>query len=59
MQRTPDPKAAVAHAGPPAAAAAATSTPHASGPSYEPPRLEALGRWQVVTLQQSVPIGPG
>ncbi|MBZ9715885.1 hypothetical protein [Deinococcus multiflagellatus] len=26
---------------------------------YEPPRLEPLGRWEVTTLAQSVPIGPG
>ena len=26
---------------------------------YAPPDLEALGRWSALTLQQSVPIGPG
>lgn len=27
--------------------------------AYVPPRLERLGDWSVLTLQQSVPIGPG
>jgi hypothetical protein len=27
--------------------------------AYERPRLERLGRFQALTLQQSVPIGPG
>lgn len=26
---------------------------------YEPPRLERLGTFRALTLQQSVPIGPG
>lgn len=26
---------------------------------YVPPELEALGRFRALTLQQSVPIGPG
>jgi hypothetical protein len=26
---------------------------------YEPPRLEALGAWSALTLQQSIGIGPG
>lgn len=26
---------------------------------YTPPALEALGTWRALTLQQSVPIGPG
>lgn len=26
---------------------------------YDPPELEALGRFRALTLQQSVPIGPG
>lgn len=26
---------------------------------YIPPTLEALGAWSALTLQQSVPIGPG
>ncbi|HEX7051161.1 MAG TPA: hypothetical protein VF188_13215 [Longimicrobiales bacterium] len=36
-----------------AQAAAPTRAP------YVPPRLEALGAWSALTLQQSVPIGPG
>jgi hypothetical protein len=30
----------------------------AARPPYEPPSLEALGPWSVVTVQQSVPIVP-
>jgi hypothetical protein len=26
---------------------------------YTPPRLERLGEWSALTLQQSIPIGPG
>ncbi len=26
---------------------------------YQAPRLEALGPWKALTLQQTVPIGPG
>jgi hypothetical protein len=26
---------------------------------YTPPALERLGEWSALTLQQSVPIGPG
>lgn len=26
---------------------------------FTPPRLERLGEWNVLTLQQSIPIGPG
>jgi len=26
--------------------------------AYEPPRLEHLGSWQALTLQQSIPIFP-
>jgi hypothetical protein len=26
---------------------------------YEAPRLERLGEWSALTLQQSIPIGPG
>ena len=26
---------------------------------FTPPRLEALGPWRALTLQQSIPIGPG
>lgn len=26
---------------------------------YAPPRLEPLGAWSALTLQQSIPIGPG
>lgn len=26
---------------------------------YTAPRLESLGRWRALTLQQSIPIGPG
>jgi hypothetical protein len=26
---------------------------------YTPPRLECLGEWSALTLQQSIPIGPG
>ena len=26
---------------------------------YTAPRLESLGAWQALTLQQSIPIGPG
>jgi hypothetical protein len=26
---------------------------------YEAPRLERLGAWSALTLQQSIPIGPG
>lgn len=26
---------------------------------YAPPRLEPLGAWSALTLQQTVPIGPG
>jgi hypothetical protein len=38
--------------------------PRLSAPSstsravYEPPRLEALGPWRALTLQQSIPLGP-
>lgn len=34
----------------------APATPRAR---YEPPRLEALGRFQALTLQQSFGFGPG
>ncbi len=27
--------------------------------AYTPPRLERLGKWSALTLQQSIPIGPG
>lgn len=27
--------------------------------AYQSPRLEHLGRWRALTLQQTVPIGPG
>lgn len=27
--------------------------------TYHPPRLERLGSWSALTLQQTVPIGPG
>jgi hypothetical protein len=27
--------------------------------AYTPPRLERLGEWSALTLQQSIPIGPG
>jgi len=30
----------------------------ATGEAYVPPRLERLGGWQAVTLQQSIPIFP-
>lgn len=26
---------------------------------YTPPALERLGRWSVLTLQQTIPVGPG
>jgi hypothetical protein len=26
---------------------------------YTPPRLERLGEWSALTLQQSIPTGPG
>ncbi|MBZ9752226.1 hypothetical protein K7W42_15330 [Deinococcus sp. HMF7604] len=35
----------------------ATSTP--PQPSYVAPQVKSLGNWEVVTLAQSVPIGPG
>ncbi len=28
-------------------------------PTYTPPRVQDLGRWQAVTLIYSLPIGPG
>lgn len=40
---------------PTASVAPSTST----SPAYEPPRLQPLGSWEVITLAQSVPIGPG
>lgn len=27
--------------------------------AFTPPRLEPLGTWSALTLQQSIPIGPG
>lgn len=36
------------------------ATPHPSPrPPFHAPRLEPLGVWNVLTLQQSIPIGPG
>jgi hypothetical protein len=42
--------------------APAPVTPEPDSPareSYVPPALEHLGAWNALTLQQSVPIGPG
>ncbi|HEX6939586.1 MAG TPA: hypothetical protein VF158_09245 [Longimicrobiales bacterium] len=44
------------HRGEPGARAA--PAPGAGGMAYEPPRLERLGAWRALTLQQSVPIFP-
>ena len=55
--RTTDGSAATDHA---AAAVARTVCPGAAcRRPYTPPRLERLGAWRALTLQQSVPIGPG
>jgi hypothetical protein len=35
------------------------SAPAAERLPYTPPALERLGEWSALTLQQSVPIGPG
>lgn len=35
------------------------STPLIEQPPYTPPDLRRVGQWQTVTLQISVPIGPG
>ena len=39
--------------------ASSPSTAPAPRPAYAPPQLTALGPWKAVTLQISVPIGPG
>lgn len=36
----------------------ATAEPIVRRP-YTPPNLERLGEWSALTLQQSIPIGPG
>lgn len=42
------------------AVASAVAQPlRAAGSTYVPPQLTPLGRWEAVTLIQSVPIGPG
>lgn len=40
---------------------AAARAGEATGPRrpYDPPELEPLGRFRALTLQQSLPIGPG
>ena len=41
------------------------SAPESNGPvsdvreKYEVPSLEPLGKWKALTLQQTIPIGPG
>ena len=54
--RKPNAPTSPAEAGQSAATTALAST---ATDAYTPPRLQPLGRWQLVTLQQSVPIGPG
>jgi hypothetical protein len=36
----------------------APAAPHPARLPYEPPALEPLGPWSVLTVQQSVPITP-
>jgi hypothetical protein len=36
-----------------------TTTTSSERAQYTAPRLESLGAWQALTLQQSIPIGPG
>jgi hypothetical protein len=38
---------------------APASAPAARRAPYATPRLEALGAWRALTLQQTIPIGPG
>jgi hypothetical protein len=38
---------------------AAAKPLHSAVSTYLPPQLTPLGRWEAVTLIQSVPIGPG
>jgi hypothetical protein len=35
------------------------AAPAAERLPYTPPTLERLGEWSALTLQQSIPIGPG
>jgi len=39
--------------------AAPVSRPATSKRPWHPPVLEPLGAWRALTLQQSIPIGPG
>lgn len=36
-----------------------TQMPTAQRPTYVAPKVQTLGKWETVTLIQSVPIGPG
>jgi hypothetical protein len=40
-------------------AAPDSAAPSAERLPYTPPVLERLGEWSALTLQQSIPIGPG
>lgn len=33
-----------------------TPTPH---PTYQAPTVTPVGQWEIITLAQSIPIGPG
>jgi hypothetical protein len=42
-----------------AGSALVDTEPHPRRAPYHAPMLEPLGRWTALTLQQSIPIGPG